>query len=336
MKASPDSISPARLRINIDTTTELGGTVDVLLASYNGERYIGEQIQSIIDQTYMDWRLLISDDCSNDQSLQIAEEMEKLDPRVSTVLKGIKKGSAKDNFWMLLQNTNSKYVMFCDQDDVWSQTKIEVTLNKMQEMELKYGVSTPILVFGDMQVVDEKLEVISNSFEKYSNYNPTKTSAQSIVAMNIAAGCTMMANRRLVTLCKMAQDTSKIIMHDWWVILVASVFGKIGYVDDQLSLYRQHGSNEVGAKKFSIFSKLGTVKSNERSVASTMRQAEYFLEVYGEAMPVNLRNDFRDFVLSGSSPKRLRRLHYLMRSRCLKAGVRKVGQVLAVLHSKLL
>ena len=134
--------------------------IQILLAVFSGAQYLEEQIESLRAQTYSDWELLISDDGSSDGSLEIIDYYCNLDSRIYWVLDGIVAGSAKRNFFNLLGLAKADYVMFCDQDDVWDENKIEVTLNRMREVESRNS-GMPILVSTDLRVVDQNQSAYS-------------------------------------------------------------------------------------------------------------------------------------------------------------------------------
>lgn len=137
-------------------------SVQILMAVYNGERYLDQQIESILNQSFQDWELLISDDCSTDRSLDVIRLYCERDSRIRLVLDGSHFGSAKSHFMALFRIASAPYVMTADQDDVWDTHKIELTLNKMKESEIKS--SGPVLVCTDLRVVDQNLNLISPSF----------------------------------------------------------------------------------------------------------------------------------------------------------------------------
>ena len=134
--------------------------IQILLAVFSGAQYLEEQIESLRAQTYSVWELLISDDGSSDGSLEIIDYYCNLDSRIYLVLDGIVAGSAKRNFFNLLGLAKADYVMFCDQDDVWDENKIEVTLNRMREVESRNS-GMPILVSTDLRVVDQNQSAYS-------------------------------------------------------------------------------------------------------------------------------------------------------------------------------
>lgn len=220
--------------------------IAILLATYNGEKYLKEQLDSIISQTYSNWVIYVHDDGSNDKTIDIINEYINKYPNKIKYIEGKPTGGAKENFMYLMSKVNEDYIMFCDQDDVWLNNKIEITLNEMKEVETSKDI--PTLVFSDLTVVDKDLNVISNSLEKYQSLNYKKIDYASLLMQNQVTGCTAMINKSLLKKA-IVKDTKDIIMHDWWCALIAARFGKISCINKQLTLYRQHNNNEEGAKR---------------------------------------------------------------------------------------
>jgi glycosyltransferase involved in cell wall biosynthesis len=261
--------------------------VDILMATYNGSKFIKEQINSIINQTYKDWVLYIRDDGSKDDTVEIIKEYEKNYRGKIIVVKDEKSGlGAKLNFAELLKYSKSQYCMFCDQDDVWLEDKIQLSLDKMKESEAKYGVDKPLLIHTDLKVVDGNLDIIDESFWKYQNLDANLTSLRSLLVQNNITGCTMFMNKTLVDLSK--NIPSDCIMHDWWIGLLASAFGHIDIVNKQTMLYRQHGRNEVGAHNYHsvgfITSKLKNIEKINKSINNGIIQAKAFYEMYRDGL----------------------------------------------------
>lgn len=225
------------------------------MATYNGERFIAEQIESILHQTCTDWTLYIHDDGSDDRTHEIAMTYSNTYKNIITLDYPSTKG-AKDNFFSLLDKVDSQYYMFCDQDDVWEQDKIELSLQKIQEIE-KNNPDTPIIVFSDLKIVDENLNVIADSFWKKMRIKPKKlNSFHKMGACNLVTGCTMMFNKK-VNGCII--NPKYAIMHDSWISLcVAKNNGIIYPICKPLVNYRQHKYNVIGAqkKKETLFSSL--------------------------------------------------------------------------------
>lgn len=216
--------------------------VTILLATYNGERYLEEQIESILQQTCTDWKLIIQDDCSSDGTAVIALKYVKRNPdKIRFVKREFPSGYAKNNFFSMLKLAKSDYVMTCDQDDVWLPTKVQVSMSEMHRLEAEQGCNRPLLVHTDLKVVDYNLSIIAESMFKRQNLDNRRDKLNNLLVQNIVTGCTTMVNRALLD---MVYETPKeAVMHDRWFALIACAFGKIGFVDQSTVLYRQHGSN---------------------------------------------------------------------------------------------
>lgn len=270
--------------------------IQILLAVFNGAQYLEAQIESLRAQTYPDWELLISDDGSSDGSLEIIDFYCNLDSRIHLVLDGVVAGSAKLNFFNLLGLAKADYVMFCDQDDVWDEDKIEVTLNRMREVE-SHNSEMPILVATDLRVVDQNLNLISESFLKMSGMKSSKTDFGYFMSSCLVTGCTMMANRSLCALVQRVDlNPDPVLMHDWWLSLVASAFGRVSYINSQTISYRQHGSNSVGAKKRSILNALMTIEDMHQHMLETIDQVDEFKRVYGADLGEGIRKQMESYL----------------------------------------
>lgn len=222
--------------------------VDILMATYNGERYIGEQIESIRRQTWRNWRLLVSDDCSNDGTLDIVRGYAAEDDRIRIVSEGVRFGGAKENFFSLMREANAPYVMFCDQDDVWRDDKIAVELNVILDSEAAHGGSCPIMAHSNLALIGKDGVVLDGSMHDliadvdFRSANPAQ-----LLFTGVATGCTMLMNRACIDKCLAVECIDDVNMHDWWVALVASMLGVRVYIDEMLVFYRQHENNVIGA-----------------------------------------------------------------------------------------
>ncbi|MBR2289487.1 MAG: glycosyltransferase family 2 protein [Clostridia bacterium] len=217
--------------------------INILMATYNGRRYVAKQIESILNQTYQDFRLIISDDCSSDSTLKILEEYEAKDKRIEIFYQGENLG-VQANFEFLIGKVRSEYFMFSDQDDIWEPDKIEKSVKKLEEENLD-------LVYTDLSVVDSRLNEIAPSYwklkgldyriKKYNNF-------ESLYLNNFVTGCTMLVRSKWINEFMPFPKKSKYILHDYWISLIVSQNGKIGYIDEALVKYRQHKDNKIGSK----------------------------------------------------------------------------------------
>ena len=261
--------------------------ISILMATYNGEKYIAEQIESLLAQTVSEFKLYICDDCSTDSTFTIITEYAKKHPeQINITQNKDNSGGAKYNYIQMMINYKDDYIMLCDQDDIWLPEKIEITLEKIKDMEYKFGTDTPLLVHTDLRVVDEKLETISLSFKTAMNANYEKTKLRNQIIQNTLTGCTVMYNRSLADLITSMPEF--MVMHDWWLMLVASAFGKITSIGTQTVLYRQHSHNEIGAKDVRTFRyKLHKVlhyDEMKKALGETYTQAQSLLDAYRDKL----------------------------------------------------
>jgi len=263
--------------------------ISILISTFNGKKYIKEQLDSLLNQSYKNIEIIVRDDGSSDNTIEILKSynIKPIDTKINLGAMG----SFEELLKYALQNSNSDYFMFCDQDDVWENDKVEKTLAKMQEMEKEFG-NIPLLVHTDLEVVDAKLNTINSSFMNFQKINPGINKFHNLLIQNTITGCTVMINKKLVQMCLPIPD--KAIMHDWWIGLVATQFGKIGYIDEATIKYRQHTSNTIGAKGFDVSFVLKSV-SKKVNLCGNISQAKAFLEKYKDELDVETIKMLEDF-----------------------------------------
>ncbi|MDD5135309.1 MAG: glycosyltransferase family 2 protein [Phycisphaerae bacterium] len=222
--------------------------VDILMATYNSSQYLAQAIESILHQNFEQWRLIISDGGSEDGTLDIIKHYTQQYPSKITFVPSERRYCASENYSVLMSQSLAPYIMFCDHDDVWLREKISKSLSFMKEAERTYGTDTPLLVFTDKLVVDESLNLISNSNFKYQNLNPKNVTLNRLLVQNVPSGCTMLLNRPLMRLC--APIPSETVMYDHWISLTAAVFGRIVCLNEPTLMYRQHSRNIFGASEY--------------------------------------------------------------------------------------
>jgi glycosyltransferase, family 2 len=224
--------------------------IEILLATYNGEKYVGEQIDSIINQTYNNWELLIRDDNSKDRTLEILKEYEKKDKRIKVIED--KKGNLGfvKNFEELLNNSKEDWAMFSDQDDYWLENKIEkyvAILNTSSEDILK----KPMLIHSNSFICDDNLEIIKDEFINSKIAN--KYNEDDFYFAYFVQGSTVLINRTIIDLA--LPFSKNVTVHDRYFHLLAEFLGKRIFINESLIKYRQHSNNKIGAKT-SIISKI--------------------------------------------------------------------------------
>lgn len=251
-------------------------TIEIVLATYNGEKYLAAQLESILTQDFTDWKLLIRDDASTDKTLAILTEYEQKYPDRIAVQKGEKKRlGIVGNFSALLTATTASYVMCCDQDDVWLPSKISLTFAGMQELEKAHGSTVPLLVHTDSIIVNEGLETIADSFNAHHKLAAFDSPFSRLLVQNTVQGCTIMVNRALLALALPIAPIAR--MYDMWLAQVAVGLGHIGYSEQATVQYRQHGKNAVGTRKKTLREKVGHIQTMmEYNVAQAVLFHERF------------------------------------------------------------
>ncbi|MFT4862839.1 MAG: glycosyltransferase involved in cell wall biosynthesis [Pseudohongiellaceae bacterium] len=277
----------------------------ILLSVYNGEKFLPAQLDSLLAQTYQNFIVLIRDDGSKDQSFELVSAYANSHPDKFLVLPrdGVNYGPS-GGFSALMQyalnhsnqlSADPLYLMFCDQDDSWFESKIEVQLTALLAAQQE-NPAIPLLVHSDLEVVSEQGELIAPSLISFQGLEIQRNSFSNLVISNLVTGCTVMFNQALAEKCMPVPETA--IMHDWWLALTAAAFGKLVFLDQPLIHYRQHQNNTIGAKEFtkltpvsrSFWQKLFATKANEHLIEVGV-QADAFKRRFGREL------EFRDKVV---------------------------------------
>lgn len=261
-------------------------SVAILLSTYNSGCYLADQIKSIFSQTYKNWKLYIRDDGSTDGTVNLIEKYANQDDRIEFInSNSIKNIGVIKSFFYLLNRSDADFYMFCDQDDVWLNNKVEISVKAILE---KGQPEIPVLVHTDLKVVDKDLNVISNSFIKRQRLKKTNKLSNLLVQNNVT-GCTVLINNKLKKL--LATIPNGVMMHDWWMALVATSLGKVFFIDQPTILYRQHGNNAVGSRniiqKVFLGYRLRTIKSD---LINILNQDSLFLKKYSKKLTVDQKS----------------------------------------------
>lgn len=312
--------------------------IDILMAAYNGSLYIKEQIESIIHQSYTDWRLTVGDDRSSDETAAIVREIaDKYNltegtEKIRLNINGQAFGGAAGNFLHLIQKTDAEYVMFSDQDDRWHPDKIEKTLSAMKKLEDQYGTDIPLLVYTDLAVVDSKLRPIADSFINYMKIPPV-IYPERLLIQNSVTGCTIMMNRALCIKLQKVHSADRILMHDHFAALIADIMGHIAFVPEATIDYRQHGDNSVGAADARSLSYLWHryrrgKKQFREDLYNSMVQAGYFYSLFREDLEENKEGRLLLQYSKLTDKNKWTRICFYIRHRAIKYGfIRAVMQI---------
>ena len=267
--------------------------LDVLLATYQGAPHLAALLKSLEAQTYADWRLILRDDGSTDDSTAIVEEWAIRSGKSLKVLRddGAGLGPAA-SFGRLLVASDAPYFCFCDQDDVWLPEKLEQLVDAVKKAESVSPERFPVLAHCDLRVIDEKLDEISPSFwamnyvsdGSIARVGRPATVPASLLLQNTVTGCSLLGNAALRR--SAIPIPSDVGMHDWWLALVAAYLGEIKGVASPLVLYRQHGSNVIGARGWGP---LSVLQRGLKGPLGALRRAHQSLQA-SQAMAIALAN----------------------------------------------
>jgi rhamnosyltransferase len=220
--------------------------VHILMSTYNGGRFVRDQIDSIQKQTFQDWHLLIRDDGSSDDTVAIIREMQANDARITLINQpGDTNLGVIQSFYTLLKHEAADYYFFSDQDDFWVPEKLQLQLDEAQ----KYDPRMPLMIYTDLKVVDQDLKVIHESMIKVQSDHANTELVQELTENTVTGGVSLI-NHALAELWEHNPETD-ILMHDWYLALLATATGKLIYLPTPTELYRQHDANVLGARTLS-------------------------------------------------------------------------------------
>ena len=292
--------------------------IEVLLATYNGERFLREQVDSILTQDHVNVRILARDDGSSDETVQILNEYaERYPARFQVMPPSPATGSAKDNFGLLMRASTASHICFADQDDVWLPDKVTKTIQAMEQLESEWGVDTPLLVFTDLHVVDDQLRPLHESFWATEKINPARINhLPLLLGQNVVTGCTAMLNRSLVELS--LSMPGEAYMHDGWIALLACTIGKAAAVNARTVLYRQHDRNVIGVAKrtgsvLEIVLRLRNRQGRRAQWEINQQQAKALLRVHPAQLSAKHRELLRAYLRCGTTRSRLVRIATFLR-----------------------
>ena len=256
--------------------------IDILLATYNGEKYLKQQIDSILAQSNRNWQLSIRDDGSSDGTVKIIKDYVAKHPdKIRLIEDGCGRLGPALNFGKLLEQAAGNYVMFSDQDDIWLPNKIDLTLNAMRASEKNYP-NMPLLVHTDLKVVDAELKPIADSLWNHNKICPdTGNDLKKLIYHNVVTGCAVMINRKAVEISIPIPPQAR--LHDWWIALNVAKYGKIIYTSTPTVLYRQHSQNIIGAKKTGRTNLAGLIRKLQQFKKQLSTDYQMIKKVYPPA-----------------------------------------------------
>ncbi len=222
----------------------------ILLATYNGEKFLRQQLDSIVNQEYKLWELLIHDDGSDDDTIKILNEYQNKYSKKIRLLNDQKTfSSASKNFFHLIKNRSREANLYClcDQDDIWHKSKLRLIIERYNSQQNE----KPVLIHSDLSLIDNKGKLLEKSHDKLINYQKNLISKNTSFYYNPVPGCAMSINSALADKIFYSKY---MVMHDWWILLNAIYENAtVLYINFPLVEYRQHSENVCGYKKNNIF-----------------------------------------------------------------------------------
>ena len=224
--------------------------IDILLATYNGSKYLHEQLDSILSQSYGNINVIIRDDGSSDNTVMIIKEYEQKDNRVKLLSDNLGNLGFVRNFEKLMKNSTSEYLMFSDQDDIWYNNKVETSYKRIKAIEEKNGKSCPILVHTNSKIMNYETRTKSLFISDCAKNSSFENSFFNFFVQ----GSTMLINGSLKR--EALPFSKEVYLHDRYLHLIAEFIGIRAYIDTPTMDYRQHSNNEIGSRGTNIIKRL--------------------------------------------------------------------------------
>lgn len=285
--------------------------ISVVMATYNGEKYLEQQIESILSQTLFPAELIVCDDCSTDGTAAILEKYQQrqfltytVNPRQLGLIGNFKKAVS------LAAENN--YVALADQDDIWLPDKLAASAALIRNMDQ----SLPCLVHTDLILVDEQLKVLNPSFMNERGQHQYHHNLQTLLFANFVTGCTMLMNQELRKF--FAEIPGDVRFHDAWIALAAATFGHVEEIATPMIRYRKHGNNlsiAAGTKPRNRYRStmneiINAVKGSDDFLIDQLETAERFYKDYHLRMEPSKRRYFEQFIALRPKPYLIKKIAY--------------------------
>ena len=310
----------------------------VVLATFNGARYVDALLESISVQDPRPEKIFVRDDGSEDHTIaEVTASATALGLKTEWLPTDGRKGVCGSFSKLLEKASDYPYVFLADQDDLWEPDKAASMLTAMRAAEDASAHDFPVLVHSDLNVIDDKGGVIAKSFFEYQGLGFSGGDFSSLLLQNNVTGCACLLNACLVRRCM--PIPAEAVMHDWWIGLVASAFGRKVFLASPYTRYRQHDRNVIGAHRWGLRyiiqrgREILSADGARRAVHPVVRQARAFHERFGGELPMELQSQLLAVMTLGSK-RRWLRLGGLCRVIGGKQGVlRKCGFAFATMRS---
>ena len=284
--------------------------VQILLSTCNGEKWLDELLNSLFQQSYHNWQLLVRDDGSWDDTYTILKRWQTRYPEKIILMHNKDHLGSKMSFSRLVKRSTAPYLLFCDQDDIWQTEKISIQMQAVKEQEQRHKKTTPILIHSDLEVVDKSLKTKHSSFWKLRDFK-LQQSKQKYLVQNVVTGNTCLFNRAAADLA--FPLSNKAMEHDRWLALSVAWFGVVQAVHLPLVKYRQHKNNQIGA-----FVNNTSIRA---SIKAWSLQAEGFLNQYKQRLDEQEQKHIESLAKLYNKTNWLQRRFILIKEKIRKDGL---------------
>ncbi|WP_257669530.1 glycosyltransferase family 2 protein [Parapedobacter tibetensis] len=274
------------------------------MATYNGEAYLKDQLESLLRQTFAHWKLTIHDDGSSDNTLAIIRDYQQRDNRIHLLDDGVSGlGSAK-NYLHLMQHVDGEYYMFCDQDDIWLENKVARMVDAISRYSKPAAVYTNAYLYKDADITPQKSTTIHPS-----------TVRNTLFFNSGIQGCAVIINHQLLEMLRPFPD--HVAMHDHLITMGAVSLGTMTYLDEVHMLYRQHRLNVTGNQLNGYLRKAKSFLCDGKPVIDRAHYEanESFYQRYYDLLDESTKELFRAYFRYANSRSVSERLFILLKNR---------------------
>lgn len=302
--------------------------VTIVMSVFNGSKYLEQQLLSLEAQSYNDWKLIVRDNGSTDDTYEILEKFQDRlgEERIELIQEKSTIKEVYNSFMDLMDRVESEYCMFCDGDDFWLPGKIKNALEAIKKMETSYGKLLPLLHHTDLTLTDYKLTPKFLSMWTSQRLYPIRNSPIQCLMHSSSIGNTFIFNRALMEIAK--KRPNDIIMHDIYCSTIAALFGRISYSTESQILYRQHFENLCGGESFYNLKNLWKKFNSEKIKTAIYRKsllAAEILKLHGDQMKYNDVEVFMTFSSIVDLGWFRRRVSYIKAGAYLNGFLRNLG-----------
>ena len=251
--------------MKLQPLTPKSAACSIALCTYNGEKYLPQLLDSLLSQTVLAREIIIVDDCSTDGTVSLLEKYAGSNSQIKLYIQKSNLGPI-GAFQTAIQLTCQPYIFLADQDDVWKTNKVELMLSAAS----RFASEKPLLVYSDLEVMDERGNPRFPSFWKMAGIKPHESTFARLMFGNVVTGCASLINAKMKEY--LTSIPQGVLMHDHWIGLIAFGFGETLVMDEQLVKYRTHGDSVTEKKQASALWKFQT------QVGQMLKEKRTFLE----------------------------------------------------------